>query len=107
MCSYFIIIKWMLCCKCGIFFGFWNIFYNFGGVGAVGVVLFGVNYLFDGYVIGMFIFLLIIVLIVGFIGLCYGSDFLEFYGFGKVEELFGEEISEEDKEIEFIDMIKW
>lgn len=97
----------MLCCKCGIFFGFWNIFYNFGGVGVVGVVLFGVNYLFDGYVIGMFIFLLIIVLIVGFIGLCYGSDFLEFYGFGKVEELFGEEISEEDKEIEFIDMIKW
>lgn len=70
-------------------------------------MLFGVNYLFDGYVIGMFIFLLIIVLIVGFIGLCYGSDFLEFYGFGKVEELFGEEISEEDKEIEFIDMIKW
>jgi OPA family hexose phosphate transport protein UhpT-like MFS transporter len=38
------------------------------------VALFGANYLFDGHVIGMFIFPSIIALIVGFIGLRFGSD---------------------------------
>jgi OPA family hexose phosphate transport protein UhpT-like MFS transporter len=44
------------------------------GARAAGVALFGANYLFDGHVIGMFIFPSIIALIVGFIGLRYGSD---------------------------------
>ncbi|EPC6973046.1 MFS transporter [Escherichia coli] len=48
-----------------------------------------------------------IALIVGFIGLRYGSDSPESYGLGKAEELFGEEISEEDKETESTDMTKW
>ncbi|MCV5473615.1 hexose-6-phosphate:phosphate antiporter, partial [Escherichia coli] len=56
------------------FLGFWNISHNLGGAGAAGVALFGANYLFDGHVIGMFIFPSIIALIVGFIGLRYGSD---------------------------------
>ncbi len=55
----------------------------------------------------MFIFPSIIALIVGFIGLRYGSDSPESYGLGKAEELFGEEISEEDKETESTDMTKW
>ncbi len=71
------------------------------------MALFGANYLFDGHVIGMFIFPSIIALIVGFIGLRYGSDSPESYGLGKAEELFGEEISEEDKETESTDMTKW
>ena len=75
--------------------------------GAAGVALFGANYLFDGHVIGMFIFPSIIALIVGFIGLRYGSDSPESYGLGKAEELFGEEISEEDKETEENEMTKW
>ncbi len=54
------------------------------------MALFGANYLFDGHVIGMFIFPSIIALIVGFIGLRYGSDSPESYGLGKAEELFGE-----------------
>lgn len=50
----------------------------------------------------MFIFPSIIALIVGFIGLrC--SDF-ESMASAKAEELFGEEISEEDKETESTDM---
>ncbi len=43
-------------------FGFWNISHNLGGAGAAGVALFGANYLFDGHVIGMFIFPSIIAL---------------------------------------------
>ncbi|EJG7542491.1 MFS transporter [Escherichia coli] len=43
----------------------------------------------------------------GMIGLRYGSDSPESYGLGKAEELFGEEISEEDKETESTDMTKW
>ncbi|EAZ6965449.1 signal transduction histidine-protein kinase/phosphatase UhpB [Salmonella enterica] len=80
---------------------------HLGGAGAAGVALFGANYLFDGHVIGMFIFPSIIALIVGFIGLRFGSDSPESYGLGKAEELFGEEISEEDKETEENEMTKW
>ena len=88
-------------------FGMWNISHNLGGASAAGVALFGANVLFDGHVIGMFIFPSIIALIVGFIGLRFGSDSPESYGLGKAEELFGEEISEEDKETEDNDMTKW
>ncbi|MBK1759232.1 MAG: MFS transporter, partial [Escherichia coli] len=106
-CSYSTITKWTPRRKRGTFLGFWNISHNLGGAGAAGVALFGANYLFDGHVIGMFIFPSIIALIVGFIGLRYGSDSPESYGLGKAEELFGEEISEEDKETESTDMTKW
>ena len=44
----------------------------------------------------MFIFPSIIALVVGFIGLRFGSDSPEAYGLGKVEELFDEVASEED-----------
>lgn len=45
----------------------------------------------------MFIFPSIIALIVGFIGLRYGSDSPESYSLGTAEELFGEAISERTK----------
>ncbi|ECH5273483.1 hexose-6-phosphate:phosphate antiporter [Salmonella enterica] len=106
-CSYSTITKWTPRRKRGTFLGFWNISHNLGGAGAAGVALFGANYLFDGHVIGMFIFPSIIALIVGFIGLRFGSDSPESYGLGKAEELFGEEISEEDKETEENEMTKW
>ncbi|SQA99308.1 Hexose phosphate transport protein [Cedecea neteri] len=51
----------------------WNISHNLGGAGAAGVALFGANYLFNGHVIGMFIFPSVIALIVGFIALRYGQ----------------------------------
>ena len=106
-CSYSTITKWTPRRKRGSYLGMWNISHNLGGAGAAGVALFGANYLFDGHVIGMFIFPSIIALIVGFIGLRYGSDSPESYGLGKAEELFGEEISEEDKETEENEMTKW
>ena len=106
-CSYSTITKWTPRRKRGSYLGMWNISHNLGGAGAAGVALFGANYLFDGHVIGMFIFPSIIALIVGFIGLRYGSDSPESYGLGKAEELFGEEISEEDKETEENEMSKW
>ena len=71
------------------------------------MALFGANYLFDGHVIGMFIFPSIIALIVGFIGLRFGSDSPESRPRQCREELFGEEISEEDKETEENAMTKW
>ncbi|MBZ4358794.1 hexose-6-phosphate:phosphate antiporter, partial [Mycobacterium tuberculosis] len=40
-------------------------------------------------------------------GLRYGSDSPESYGLGTAEELFGEAISEEDKETEENAMTKW
>ena len=53
----------------------WNLSHNVGGAGAAGVaLLFGANYLFDGNVLGMFIFHPSSRLIVGFIGLRFGSD---------------------------------
>ena len=73
-CSYSTITKWTPRRKRGSYLGMWNISHNLGGAGAAGVALFGANYLFDGHVIGMFIFPSIIALIVGFIGLRYGSD---------------------------------
>lgn len=106
-CSYSTITKWTPRRKRGSYLGMWNISHNLGGAGAAGVALFGANYLFDGHVIGMFIFPSIIALIVGFIGLRFGSDSPESYGLGKAEELFGEEISEEDKETEENEMSKW
>ncbi|KHT62721.1 sugar phosphate antiporter [Photobacterium gaetbulicola] len=104
--SYSTITKWTPRNKRGTYLGLWNMSHNVGGAGAAGVALFGANYLFDGHVIGMFIFPSIIALVVGFLGLRFGSDSPEAYGLGKAEELFGEEISEEDISAEENQMTK-
>ncbi|MDO9645732.1 hexose-6-phosphate:phosphate antiporter [Glaesserella parasuis] len=105
--SYSTITKWTPRKKRGTFLGFWNLSHNVGGAAAAGVALFGANVFFNGHVIGMFVFPSIIVLIIGFIGLRYGSDSPEAYGLGKAEELFGEEISEEDRNTEENQLTKW
>ncbi|TNG95296.1 hexose-6-phosphate:phosphate antiporter [Pasteurellaceae bacterium USgator11] len=105
--SYSTITKWTPRKKRGTFLGFWNLSHNVGGAGAAGVALFGANVFFDGHVVGMFVFPSIIALIIGFIGLCYGSDSPEAYGLGKAEELFDEEISEEDLHAEQEQLTKW
>ncbi|MCT8556124.1 hexose-6-phosphate:phosphate antiporter [Glaesserella parasuis] len=105
--SYSTITKWTPRKKRGTFWGFWNLSHNVGGAAAAGVALFGANVFFNGHVIGMFVFPSIIALIIGFIGLRYGSDSPEAYGLGKAEELFGEEISEEDRNTEENQLTKW
>ncbi len=106
-CSYSTITKWTPKRKRGTYLGLWNMSHNVGGAGAAGVALFGANYLFNGHVIGMFVFPSIIALIVGMIGLRYGSDSPESYGLGTAEELFDEQISEEDQQADGADMSKW
>ena len=105
--SYSTITKWTPRKKRGTFLGFWNLSHNVGGAAAAGVALFGANVFFDGHVIGMFVFPSIIALIVGFVGLRYGSDSPEAYGLGKAEELFEEEVSEEDRHAEEEQLTKW
>ena len=104
--SYSTITKWTPRTKRGTYLGLWNMSHNIGGAGAAGVALFGANYFFDGHVVGMFVVPSVIALVVGFIGLRYGSDSPEAYGLGKAEELFGEEISEEDRTSEEEQMSK-
>lgn len=98
--SYSTITKWTPRKKRGSYLGLWNMSHNIGGAAAAGVALFGANVFFNGHVIGMFIFPSIIALLIGFVGLRYGSDSPEAYGLGKAEELFGESISEEDQDAE-------
>lgn len=95
--SYSTITKWTPRKRRGTYLGLWNMSHNIGGAAAAGVAVFGANVFFGGHVIGMFIFPSIIALIIGFFGLRYGSDSPEAYGLGKVEELFDEKVSEEDK----------
>ncbi|EJL6390956.1 hexose-6-phosphate:phosphate antiporter [Vibrio vulnificus] len=104
--SYSTITKWTPRNKRGSYLGLWNMSHNVGGASAAGVALFGANYLFDGHVIGMFVFPSIIAIIVGFIGMRFGSDSPEAYGLGKVEELFDEAVSEEDTAAEENQMTK-
>ncbi|KIP79111.1 MULTISPECIES: hexose-6-phosphate:phosphate antiporter [Vibrio] len=104
--SYSTITKWTPRNKRGSYLGLWNMSHNVGGAGAAGVALFGANYLFDGHVIGMFVFPSIIAIIVGFIGMRFGNDSPEAYGLGKVEELFDEAVSEEDEAAEENQMTK-
>ncbi|EKO3590229.1 hexose-6-phosphate:phosphate antiporter [Vibrio metschnikovii] len=105
--SYSTITKWTPRNKRGSYLGLWNMSHNVGGAGAAGVALFGANYLFDGHVIGMFVFPSLLAIVIGFIGLRYGSDSPEAYGLGKVEELFNEAISEEDTAAEENHMTQW
>ncbi|MCF7505997.1 MULTISPECIES: hexose-6-phosphate:phosphate antiporter [Vibrio] len=104
--SYSTITKWTPRNKRGSYLGLWNMSHNVGGAGAAGVALFGANYLFDGNVVGMFVFPSIIAIVVGFIGMRFGNDSPEAYGLGTVEELFDEEISEEDTAAEENQMTK-
>ncbi|MEZ8266378.1 hexose-6-phosphate:phosphate antiporter [Vibrio cyclitrophicus] len=104
--SYSTITKWTPRNKRGSYLGLWNMSHNVGGAGAAGVALFGANYLFDGNVIGMFVFPSVIAIVVGFIGMRFGNDSPEAYGLGTVEELFDEEISEEDTAAEENQMTK-
>lgn len=105
--SYSTITKWTPRKRRGTFLGFWNLSHNLGGACAAAVALFGANVFFDGHVIGMFIFPSIIALIIGFVGLRYGSDSPEAYGLGKAEEIFEEEESEEDRAVEAEQLTKW
>lgn len=104
--SYSTITKWTPRKKRGTYLGLWNMSHNIGGAGAALVAVFGANYVFDGNVVGMFVFPACIALVVGFFGLRYGNDSPEAYGLGKAEELFGEEISEEDMDTEKNNMSK-
>ncbi len=76
------ITKWTPKNKRGSFVGLWNMSHNIGGAGAAAVALFGANYLFNGDVIGMFIFPSAIALVIGCIGLFVGNDSPEAYGLG-------------------------
>ncbi|MCJ8349101.1 hexose-6-phosphate:phosphate antiporter [Moritella sp.] len=98
--SYSTITKWTPRNKRGTYLGLWNMSHNVGGAAAAGVALFGSNYFFGGHVIGMFIFPALIAIVLGFIGLRVGNDSPEAYGLGSVEELFDEEISQEDLDVD-------
>lgn len=104
--SYSTITKWTPRKKRGSYLGLWNMSHNIGGAGAALVAVFGATYFFDGNVVGMFVFPSCIALVVGFFGLRYGSDSPEAYGLGTAEELFDEEISEEDLDTENNNMSK-
>ncbi len=104
--SYSTITKWTPRTKRGTYLGLWNMSHNIGGAGAAGVALFGANYFFGGHVIGMFVVPSVIAIVVGFIGLRYGNDSPEAYGLGTAEELFDEEVSEEDSAAEMNQMSK-
>ena len=95
--SYSTITKWTAPKNRGTFLGAWNISHNVGGACAAGVALFGANYFFDGNVMGMFIFPATIAIVVGFLGFFMGNDSPEAYGLGTAEEIFEEEMSEEDQ----------
>ena len=104
--SFSTVTKWVPNNKRGTFLGIWNLSHNAGGAGAAGVALFGANLFFNGHIIGMFIFPAMLALVIGFIGLRYGSDSPEAYGLGTVEELFDEVQSEEDASVKENNMTK-
>lgn len=104
--SYSTVTKWTSKKNRGTFLGAWNISHNVGGALAAGVALFGANYFFDGNVVGMFVFPAIIAIVVGCLGFFIGNDSPESYGLGTAEEIFEEEISEEDLAVEKEKMTK-
>ncbi|QEO57811.1 hexose-6-phosphate:phosphate antiporter [Francisella marina] len=106
-CSYSTITKWTPRNRRGFFLGLWNMSHNIGGALAAAVALFGAHVVFDGNVVGMFIFPSVLCLIIGFIGLRVGNDSPESYGLGPVEEIFDEPISEEDAYVKKVQISKW
>ncbi|WP_178948423.1 hexose-6-phosphate:phosphate antiporter [Francisella sp. Scap27] len=106
-CSYSTITKWTPRKKRGFFLGLWNMSHNIGGALAAGVAIFGAQIVFNGNVVGMFIFPSVLCLIIGFVGLTIGSDSPEAYGLGTAEELFEEPESEEDAFVKREKISKW
>lgn len=105
--SYSTITKWTARKNRGLFLGMWNISHNLGGAGAAGAALFGASYFFNGNVVGMFIFPAVIAVVVALIGFFVGNDSPEAYGLGMAEEIFNEQISEEDKTVQKEKMTKF
>ncbi len=70
------------------------------------MALFGANYLFDGHVIGIFIFPSIIALIVGFIGLRYGHRSRSVAS-AKLKNCSARRSAKRTKRLESTDMTKW
>lgn len=105
--SYSTITKWTARKNRGTFLGMWNMSHNIGGALAGGVAAYGATTFFEGSVRGMFLFPACIALVVGVIGLFMGSDSPEAYGLGKAEDIFEEELSAEDKEVERENLGKW
>jgi OPA family hexose phosphate transport protein UhpT-like MFS transporter len=105
--SYSTITKWTAQKNRGRFLGLWNISHNVGGALAAMVATYGAQKFFAGDVRGMFFFPAAIALVVGVIGLFVGSDSPEAYGLGKSEEIFEEELSAQDMELENSGLSKW
>ena len=104
-CSYSTITKWTPRNKRGTYLGMWNLSHNVGGAGGGGAVRCQLPVRWQR---ARHVHLpSIIALIVGFIGLRFGSDSPEAYGLGKVEELFDEVASEEDIATEEQQLTKW
>lgn len=105
--SYSTITKWTVHKNRGRFLGFWNISHNLGGALAAVIASYGAETVFHGDVRGMFIFPASVALLVGVMGLFIGSDSPEAYGLGKAEEIFEEEFSQQDLEVEKNQMSRW
>ncbi len=105
--SYATVTKWTPRKMRGTWLGLWNLSHNVGGALAAGVALFGAYLLFDGHVLGMFVFPSLVALVIAAIGFKLGNDSPEAYGLGTAEELFDEEPSEEDLAAAGDDQTKW
>lgn len=104
--SYSTISRWAPRSKRGKFLGLWNASHNIGGALAGGIALWGAKHLFDGNVVGMFIFPAVIGLIIGVAGLFIGKDDPEELGWNRSEEIFEEAIEEENTEAETMPQAK-
>ena len=105
--SYSTITKWTVPKNRGRFLGLWNISHNLGGALAAVIATFGAEVVFSGDVRGMFIFPASVALIVGIAGLFMGSDSPEAYGLGKAEDIFEEEFSVQDLEVQKEQLSQW
>lgn len=105
--SYSTLTRWTPRDKRGKYLGFWNTSHNIGGGLAGAIALWGAYTLFDGSVIGMFIFPAVIAMIFGVIGFFLGKDEPQELGWARAEEIFGEPVEEEDQQTESQQMSKW
>lgn len=102
--AYSTISRWAPRQERGRYLGFWNMSHNIGGAAAGGLALWGANVIFNGNVYGMFIFPAIIALIVGIITLFIGKDDPEELGWNRCEEIFGEQVEEENNKADEMPM---
>lgn len=99
------VYRWVPRTKRATTMALWNISHNIGG-GLAGIVaLWGANKLFNGNVIGMFIFPASIALVIGIVGIFFGKDDPEECGLSRCEEIFEEPIEQENIAAE--SMSKW